>query len=353
MKNRSLRIINNLKIHILFDFKKGPYGGGNQFLKNLKYEFLKKNKYCEKATEANVILFNSFHEMAKAVFLKYCFPEKIFIHRIDGPISLYRGKDFDSDKIIYFLSEQIADGVVYQSFWSKNNNLRLNALPSVKSQVILNAADPKVFRPSLKKKKIKNQKIKIIATSWSSNLNKGFAYYSYLDEHLNFSKFEMTFIGNSPVKFINIRIKDPVESRNLSQELRKADLYLTASKNDACPNSLIEALSCGLPAVAMKSGGQPEIVGIGGELFVSKKQMLKKINLVAKNIKKYQKQINVPSLKTSTEEYYQFAENLSETKNNHQKKIGLVTFIYLEIKILLFKINNVSRNLIKKIRIYR
>lgn len=40
-----------------------------------------------------------------------------------------------------------------------------------------------------------------------------------------------------------------------------ADAYVLLTHNDACPNSVIEALSCGLPILCSDSGGTPELVG--------------------------------------------------------------------------------------------
>ena len=53
-------------------------------------------------------------------------------------------------------------------------------------------------------------------------------------------------------------------SQQLADCLRNFDIYITASENDPCSNALIEALSCGLPAIFLRSGGHPELVGMGG-----------------------------------------------------------------------------------------
>ncbi|KKN06556.1 hypothetical protein LCGC14_1076110, partial [marine sediment metagenome] len=47
----------NMKIHILYSFHKGPYGGGNQFLKALKKNLKKLNVYEENIGENLLFLY--------------------------------------------------------------------------------------------------------------------------------------------------------------------------------------------------------------------------------------------------------------------------------------------------------
>jgi len=89
-----------MKIHILYNFQLGPWGGGNQFLKALKNEFENQGIYEENPQKADVILFNSHHNFDKVFRTKVRFPQKIFIHRIDGPIQVVRGRDEVLDKVI-------------------------------------------------------------------------------------------------------------------------------------------------------------------------------------------------------------------------------------------------------------
>lgn len=42
---------------------------------------------------------------------------------------------------------------------------------------------------------------------------------------------------------------------------RSADAYIMTKHADPCPNTVIEAMSCGLPVVYVSSGGVPELVG--------------------------------------------------------------------------------------------
>ena len=59
-----------LKINIVFDFTDNPWGGGNQFLKALSQELIKKSFYTEDESGADIFLFNSHHSLKKVFKLK-------------------------------------------------------------------------------------------------------------------------------------------------------------------------------------------------------------------------------------------------------------------------------------------
>jgi len=50
----------------------------------------------------------------------------------------------------------------------------------------------------------------------------------------------------------------------LPETLAQADIYLHVKIGDCCPNSVAEALSCGLPVVCPSWGGTKELIGQGG-----------------------------------------------------------------------------------------
>ena len=54
----------------------------------------------------------------------------------------------------------------------------------------------------------------------------------------------------------------------VSDAMEKADVFLIPSHGEGFPNSLIEALSCGLPAIATPVGAVPEIASGGGVQLV-------------------------------------------------------------------------------------
>ena len=57
-------------------------------------------------------------------------------------------------------------------------------------------------------------------------------------------------------------IKEFIDSNYKMVEIyQSSDVYLTTKYLDPCPNSVIEAMACGLPIIYSNSGGIPELVG--------------------------------------------------------------------------------------------
>lgn len=319
------------KIHILYNFVEGPWGGGNQFLKYLKEYFVQIGVYENDLTKADVILLNSHHCLNEAINIKRKYPEKILIHRIDGPVFLVRGNDKATDKVVFKTNKLLADGTVFQSNWSRAKCYEHGMSGARYEEVILNAPDPEIFYAK-NKGPLKKRKVKLIATSWSANIKKGFDIYKFLDDKLDFSKYVMTFVGNSPIKFKNIHHITPLNSIQLADEIRKNDIFITASLNDPCSNSLIEAIHCGLPAVVRNSGGHPEIIAGSGVVFEGVEDVCESIDMVVNNYLKYVENINPIVIKETGYKYYQFIEHIHHdifNKNYIIKKLTPALFMKL------------------------
>ena len=78
---------------------------------------------------------------------------------------------------------------------------------------------------------------------------------------------------------------------------------MAASHNDPCSNSLVEALCCGLPAIYLRSGGHPEIVGEGGLGFDQEQEIPELLDRLVDDYERRQQQIAVPSLSEATDQY--------------------------------------------------
>ncbi len=298
-------------LSIFHEFEPPPAGGGHQFLRafvrqaearGLRVE----NNTISRATRA--CLFNSFNFREQRL-LRMKRTSVLYVHRVDGPIDVYRGRDDGVDKRIHAISQQVAEKTIFQSRYSLEKHLELG-MEFRNPVVILNAADPEIFHPQGRSIFSRNRKIRLVAASWSSNLNKGAPVYRWLDESLDWERFEFTFVGSSPIRFKNIRMIPPLDSYSLAKLMREHDIYITASKNDPCSNSLIEALSCGLPAIYLQSGGHPEIVKQAGAGFEAAEQIPELLNQVVDGYESFQSRISLPSIEDVSEQYLKTLELL-------------------------------------------
>ncbi|MCD6556492.1 MAG: glycosyltransferase family 4 protein [Bacteroidales bacterium] len=326
-----------MKINIYFSFTDKPFGGGNQFLKALRNYFKKIIVYEERPENADIILFNSHHNVSELIKLKRKYPQKIFIHRIDGPVFLIRNDNRVLDKLIYSFNDKIADASIFQSEWSKKKNYELGIKKKQFETIILNAPDSEIFNKKGKLKFKSDGKTKIIATSWASNINKGFETYAFLDKNLDFSKYEMTFCGNSPIKFQNIKQIKPLPSKELAKILKEHDIFITASKNDPCSNALIEAMHCGLPAIGLNDGGHPQIIGKGGLTFNDNNEIIEKIKIITDNYVDFRNNIKLPNMNETGQKYFEFMRKVYE-KNKTGKKLNVLDSMLLQKSILTNKI---------------
>jgi glycosyltransferase involved in cell wall biosynthesis len=294
-----------MKIYIEYSFRKSAWGGGNQFLKSLKKEFEKYGIYSNSPDGSNIILFNAHQNHKQVVKLKAKFPTKVFAHRMDGIYKLYNHKRDTRQDVGFNLNKRIANCTIFQTNWAKKEHENFGFKLDKPYDIICNAPNGKMFNTNYVK--TKSNKVRLVCTSWSTNKNKGFEYYKFLDENLNFDKYSFTYIGNDPrIKFKNIQKIGPFDTLELSKHLKENDIFITASKHECCSNSLLEAMACGLPSIGLDSGGTPEIIKNGGELFSSKNDLIKCIDKVSCRLPLYSSNISIPSIRDISNHYIYF-----------------------------------------------
>ena len=249
----------------------GPWGGGNLFVVNFK-NYLQKNGHkvthdlCEK--DIDVILLtdprsrkessSTFNHEDIKKYKKFVNPNVVVIQRINE-CDERKGTNFINE--YYLDASECADHVIFVSKWLKDIYINIG-MDEKKTSVIMSGADEKVFNPS-GLEKLDTKKIKFVTHHWSNHFNKGFDIYKKFDEMLSLSEyadFEFTYIGNVPkdIEFKNIVVKPPMSGQALANEIKKNNIYITASKNEPSGNHHIEAAQCGLPILYFDSGGIPE-----------------------------------------------------------------------------------------------
>ncbi len=305
LQNFLLKQPDTLTISLWHKFVKPPYGGGNQFMLALRKALRKKGAHIvENQLHAgvNVYLLNSIHFDVDA-FLRFKAKRKLgIVHRIDGPIHLIRGFDKEKDELTYSLNAEFASATVIQSFWTYQRIIELGYQP-VNPTVIHNGVDSEIFHREGRIPFSRDRKIRLISSSWSDNPRKGGPIYKWIEQNLDWDRFEYTFVGRASEDFERIRQIPPVPSEELADILRQHDIYITASKNDPCSNALIEALACGLPALYLNDGGHPELVGFGGLPFDDKEEILPQLDDLVENYEMFQNLIVVSSMDEVAEKY--------------------------------------------------
>src|SRR5262249_18058254 len=103
----------------------------------------------------------------------------------------------------------------------------------VEPRVIHNPCDPGIFTATGRAPFSRDRKVRLICSSWSDNPRKGGPTYRWLEQQLDWSRYEFTFVGNTSVPFERIRRLPPLSSRELAQELRCHDVFVTATEHDA------------------------------------------------------------------------------------------------------------------------
>ena len=281
-------------------------------MKCLKAWLESQSCYALTPDEADVFLFNSHQNIVEVARVKELYPGKPFVHRIDGPMRLYNRMSDRRDHVVHTTNSLIADATVFQSFWSREKNLSLGLMPTTFENVILNAPDPTIFNMEGKAPFGFSEKIRLIAVSRSTNENKGFDFYRWLDNNLEFSRYEMVFVGNSPRKFKNIKWIPTLDSRGVAEELKKSDIYITASKYEACSNTLIEALHCGLIALVINNTSHVECMGGRGREFKKAEDIPALIEQACSSPDKYLNAARPLQINEVGEKYLELAQKILE-----------------------------------------
>lgn len=316
-----------MKINFFFDFKKGASGGANQFLKALRNQFLAKDIYTDNPQKADIIIINSYHKMGRFIVFLLKKRSTLVVHRLGPIFSYHRGNIWKLyDRFIVQFANTFADGVIFQSHWSYAEALRLGLEQNIRSAIIHNAPDNNLFFGTQKKYSAVEDVFHIVASSNSDNWKKGFSYFQFLDKHLDFLNYKMTFVGRTPVKFRNIKHIEPQDSMGLAKILHSGDLYISPVQNEACSNAILEALSCGLPVLALDDSSNPEIVKSAGELFSNENELLEKIRKIRNDYEAYRSRIVRPDIGRVANQYESFLCGLQ--KKTPRKKNIIALFLY-------------------------
>jgi len=180
-----------------------------------------------------------------------------------------------------FIRRYIADEIVYQSNFTRDWWNTVYGSMQKTSHVIHNGVDLKVFSPKglgdLPKDFIR---LLVVEGSFKGgherDLFNAVEAACLLSEKLN-NKVELMIAGNAPPELraqvqvahnVCVRWMGLVPHEQIPDLNRGAHLLFPAEINAACPNSVVEALACGLPVVSYATGSLPELLGEDGGMVV-------------------------------------------------------------------------------------
>jgi len=179
------------------------------------------------------------------------------LYRIDGIRGLYGGIPGNKMDVIQGDCISLADHVIFQSEFSRGS-FRDNGYKFGENTIVHNGADTALFNTDGISRRDGREKLNICACSWSDNPAKGHAIMSGIS---GIKDVEVSFIGRwhentqpGKVKMLGIKNK-----KEIAQIFKDSDVFLCPSRNESCSNTLLEALSCGLPVIYLDSGSNAEI----------------------------------------------------------------------------------------------
>lgn len=251
------------KILINRKIVQGPWGGGNNFVKSL-YERLLANGYLlvdslNEDIDLIIMIDPRYDDLGISIneiaSYKKKNPNVKILHRINECDA--RKNTNDIDKLL-LIANQFADETVFISRWLKDYFVQKGFSKS--NKIIYNGCDSSHFYPqkNLENKKVQTP-IKIVTHHWSDNWMKGFDAYKYLDQlcEKNPDKYQFTYIGRYAKEYSPkaTNLVKPLYGKELGDELRKHDVYVTASRWEPCGMHHIEGASSGMPIIYHKDGG--------------------------------------------------------------------------------------------------
>lgn len=249
-------------------------GGPSTFMRNL-CDYLHRHgvDYQEQPHNAHVIFFPVL--FALDVIQKIKQQGGYVIQRLDG--IYYPSKHgecyLDLNRDIQTIYENYADCVIFQSCYSQaqcSSMFRQHA----HAQIILNGVNKHIFYPAPHVERIVSRPIRLISTGNFRNIDMLEPVIRALDVLEGVFQFELVLVGPITNKKLETFLqRDYIQwmgEKDLAEVaalLRKSDLFLYSHLNPPCPNSVIEAISCGLPVVGFDSGAMSELCFFSKELL--------------------------------------------------------------------------------------
>ena len=267
--------IKKTKLRVFFSgARSGNYGGPLVKVKRLKQEF---SEYF--------LNYNLLYVLSNAPYLpeysyKLIKKKKIpIVFNQNGVFyeAWYQG-NWQRENARMSVPYHLANYVFYQSQFCKKSANKYLGVREGDSEILYNAVNTALFRPNkeLSHKtddsfifllsgwidkhlyyRVENT-IKALAAAIREGLNAKLIIAGGL--HQDVTKASKQLIHELRINNL-IKFTGPYKQEEAPSIYNSANAYIMTKHNDPCPNTVIEALSCGLPVLYSDTGGIPELVG--------------------------------------------------------------------------------------------
>ncbi|MCC7119721.1 MAG: glycosyltransferase family 4 protein [Anaerolineales bacterium] len=179
--------------------------------------------------------------------------------------------------MLALIRKHVAERVIYQSRFIQNWWEDWYGVAEKPAQVILNGVDLDFYNPhSSTQRPLQPYRLLLLEGSLARGLNSGLFHGVAVAEKLA-EKYPMEVAVAGTVDEATqrqLRSKVPVKflgtlpREEIPQLIRSAHLLYCAEVNPPCPNSVIEALACGLPVIGFDTGSLKELLGAEAGVIV-------------------------------------------------------------------------------------
>lgn len=225
---------------------------------------------------------------------KWCRPNKVFFpiqydlrlikfwkkqrvrifQRLDG---VYYPSHFPEEYLslnnpIKTIYSEYSDFIIFQSEYSQKQCREVLGFSEADSSIIYNGVDKDVFY--VNKNKQIDDCIDLVMTGNFRDVDMIYPLVRAMEVLESSSlSFRLRLVGPVLEKYKDalsrqdIELLGAMDSKSISQVLRDSDIFVYSFLNPNCPNSVIEAISTGLPVVGFDSGSMSELCSFQTELL--------------------------------------------------------------------------------------